>query len=96
MRKKVMAKIVKFEKPLYLRILGWVYNNPNSILLDISKRMDITYSHLVKIKIELEIRKWIDTKKDGRTRRVNLTEQGKKIAEAFIYLEQVMEEKLND
>jgi DNA-binding MarR family transcriptional regulator len=47
---------------------------------NIAKRLDITYSHIVKLMIRFEKDGLITTEKLGRTRRTFLTKKGKEIA----------------
>jgi len=48
---------------------------------NISKYLDITYSHVVKILSEFERKGWIKTEKTGRIKLLQLTKEGKKVSD---------------
>lgn len=83
-----MIKTLRLELPIFLKLIGWIYNNPNMFMLEASKRIDVTYSHLCSIKDKLVLNGWLNIQKEGRANIMNLTEKGNKIAEAYLFLEQ--------
>jgi Mn-dependent DtxR family transcriptional regulator len=78
--------------PDYLRVLGFVYENPNIIVMVISNKLQITYSHVSKLVSELANAKLITFEYTGRVKRTNLTDKGKQVGEAVVYLMQALEE----
>lgn len=52
----------------------------------VSKRIDTTYAHTVKIISKLEDKGLIESKKKGRKKFLELTERGKDFADLFIEL----------
>lgn len=74
------------------KILSTVYKNEGIWLTKISKILDITYSHLVKLVNKLEKEGFVQLKKAGRTKFVSLTEKGKAVAEHIIKIEKIVED----
>jgi DNA-binding MarR family transcriptional regulator len=58
----------------------------------ISKKIDTTYAHTVKILSELEDQGIVETEKKGRKKILHLTEKGEKEADKFIELLNLLEE----
>lgn len=52
----------------------------------VSKKIDTTYAHTVKILSEMEEAGLIETEKSGRKKLLNLTPKGEKYADNFIEL----------
>lgn len=50
----------------------------------VSRKIDTTYSHTVKVIDELEDAEYIQSSKEGRKRILDLTEKGKDTADSFI------------
>ncbi len=61
-------------------------NNKNRYGSLLAKEVDCTYSHVVKILQEMEKAKLVCFEKQGRLKRIKLTENGDKVAE---YIEKI-------
>ena len=63
-------------------ILVALRNNPKARYGSVlAKEVDCTYSHAVKILQEMEKAELVNFEKQGRTKTINLTDNGNKIAE---------------
>lgn len=58
----------------------------------ISKKIDTTYAHTIKILGEMEDEGLITSEKDGRKKVLKLTEEGKECADKFLELLNCLEE----
>lgn len=70
-----------------IKVIAWqraiVYIDEMN-LSRLSYRMDMTYSHLVKIAKAMKQRQWIIVTKKGRENHIVMTEKGEKVREACI------------
>jgi len=82
-----------FELPCSLKVLGFIYENKGTNVNTVSRKLNITYSHVSKLHAALIQRKWIDYNRTGRDLLLVPTEKGSKIAEAYLYLVQTMEDR---
>lgn len=57
----------------------------------ISKKIDTTYAHTIKILAEMEDHNLIETRKEGRRKILTLTEKGKECADQFMELMDTLE-----
>lgn len=83
-----MSDIIRL--PYFLVMMGFIYENPKANLNIIAKKMEVTYSHVSKLRGVLVEKGWIKTTITGRSMSIELTPQGKAVAEAYIYLRQVL------
>ena len=81
--------------PAIYILIDWIYKNPTGYLLLCAKQTDITYSHLSKLKNLLVTEGVLFSEERGRQMSMVFTPKGKKIAEAIIYLRQLLEDKEN-
>ena len=87
-----MKQVNLKHMPDFLKVLGFIFDNPNTIVMVISNRLQITYSHVSGLVTELESVGLLHCEYTGRVKKINLTDKGKKIGEAFVYLTQALEE----
>lgn len=59
----------------------------------ISKKIDTTYAHTVKTVSRMEEEGFVETKKDGRKKLLELTPKGEKFADHFLDLLSAFEEE---
>ena len=59
----------------------------------ISRKIETTYAHTIKIVSKLEEKGLIKSRKDGRKKILELTPKGERYADAFLNLIEVMDEK---
>ena len=73
-----------YEKPT--KMLVEMYLNPTDAMYGstIAKRIDCTYSHVIKILKLFEKYNLVKMKRKGRLNLVDLTEKGKKIAKKLV------------
>ncbi len=71
-------------------ILIYIYENNNTIGNKISRKLDITYSHMFRIVNELEKIKLIESTKSGRSRYFKTTSKGAAIAINLIEIERLL------
>jgi len=62
-------------------------------LTEVHCQSSVTYSHIFNLKNMLEEKKWITTKKTGRTTQLELTEDGKTIADAVDVIMIIIDKK---
>lgn len=72
---------VFFRKKPAMILVALRKNNKNRYGSVLAKEVDCTYSHAVKILQEMEKAELVNFEKQGRTKTINLTENGNKIAE---------------
>ncbi|MBC5793147.1 MAG: winged helix DNA-binding protein [Nanohaloarchaea archaeon] len=84
------------EKP-YKMIIKLLRNRLKDDLCkhDLSKAVDSTYSHTVKVVDRFEELELIETKKEGRKMVITLTSKGVEVAKALENLESVKTKKLD-
>jgi len=80
MAKKDLFDVLFRSKPAMI-LVTLRKNNRNRYGSVLAKEVDCTYSHTVKILQEMEKEGLVSFDKQGRIKTVNLTEDGKKIAE---------------
>lgn len=85
-----MKEIFMNEKPVMALVA--IRRQKEAYGTQISKSIDTTYSHTVKILARLEEEGLIRTEKEGRKKIIQLTDEGKKYSEAFIDLLEIFEE----
>lgn len=71
---------MELETNKWIDVMGFLYENPIPSLRTVSKTLDITYAHVLKIVMILQDKKLVITRKRGRIREVKLTRKGKEIA----------------
>lgn len=72
----MVDKLRFFYIPHWMKVLAHA-ENPN--MLDISKKADITYSHVFQIARAFEKVGYVTREKIGRERKMKLTEKGERI-----------------
>lgn len=79
------------EKPV--RALVAIRKNPETEVYGslISKKIDTTYAHTIKILAHMEDENIIRTEKQGRKKILHLTDKGERYADKFIELLKVLE-----
>ena len=68
-------------------------SKPNIYSSEIARKLDITFSHVIKMINNLERLKLVETNKFGRIKILNLTEKGKKCAEHLSNAKNILETK---
>jgi len=80
------------EKPV--KTLITIRRNRDEIYCNkISKKVDTTYAHTVRIVSRLEEKGLIETHKKGRKKIIELTEKGEEYAETFQRLQELFKEE---
>jgi len=71
---------MKFETDKWIEVLDFllVYEAPT--VMSISKELDVTYTHILKIIKMMKDKRLVKTEKIGRMRAVKLTTKGKELA----------------
>jgi len=83
------------EKPV--KTLITIRRNRDEIYCNkISKKVDTTYAHTVRIISRLEEKDLITTHKKGRKKIIELTEKGEKYAETFQRLQELFDKEKED
>lgn len=59
-------------------------------IAELNKKVNITYSHLLKVMYLYQKEGIIETQKQGRVRMLNLTEKGKQLCEAILNLIKIL------
>lgn len=85
-----MKEFFMNEKPVMAMVA--IRQQEEAYGTQVSKRIDTTYSHTIKILSRLEEEGLIETEKNGRKKILRLTEEGKTYADAFIRLLNIFEE----
>ena len=75
--KKIVSTIFR-EKPLGMLVT--IYEKESIYASNLSKIVDCTYSHVVKVLKEFNKYGLVEFKKEGRIKRVVLTKKGKEVA----------------
>ncbi len=75
-KKQVIHTLFR-EKPL--QMLLYLYLNDGQYVSNISKHVDCTYSHVIKVLDVFHKAGMIEFKKEGRVKKVKLTKKGKEI-----------------
>jgi len=70
---------IKLDIPIWLRILQYIHNNPNSNMSSISKYLNVTYAYTTAVIHNLERQKYISIIKEGRTTIIQLTPKGSRL-----------------
>lgn len=93
----VLTEMLTHEKPcqFLLQVLrkNQAFSDEEAYASKISKEIDGTYAHVVKISQKFEKAGLITREKDGRKELLELTEAGQEIAEAVSNLYQTLEEE---
>lgn len=77
-----------------IKFIELINNNHPLIILELSKKSDLTQSHVTGI-INILVKGGIviREKKDGRSKNILLTEKGKKLQNNILRIKEIMEEK---
>lgn len=76
--------------PIMLRLYQYKLQNKEVYSSRLSKDLDITYSHLVKIVNHLEEDGLVQGEKQGRLRMLSLTDKGTRVAEHVHVLQKAL------
>ena len=83
--------------PNFMFVINYVGDNNNCIMYEVSKRLDISYSHTVKVINSLKEEGYLLTNKSGRVVKLSLTSKGWKLFRPIKEIMGVMEiTRLND
>jgi len=65
--------------PAWIRIINFIHRNPGTYSLEVSKRLDVTYSQVLMLLGIFKIYKWVNAKYEGsntRIKRLYITSKG--------------------
>lgn len=71
---------MEFSTDKWIEVLGFLIVNESPSVTAISKKIDVTYSHVLKIINHMMEVRLVRTEKVGRIKAVQLTSKGKEIA----------------
>lgn len=77
-----MSNIIIFHK--WVDLITSLQPKNNLSMHRLSRKLDITYSHVSKLITEFERLNWIKTSIKGRERKIELTGKGEEIKNCFI------------
>lgn len=62
--------------PFWIRVMALMYREEKSYVRQISKKLDLTYSHAHKIIADLQKRRLLSLNKEGRKNIITITKNG--------------------